>query len=755
MTATLWAPRRTFIAQRKHNETSTFVDNEKTEHQTRIGVNEEGRVYRKEMRLFPSGEALERAATRRAFGPAERLPPTLLPSVVKTMLVEGDAAEALAEEEAAENAAAAAAAQSESSTAPAPVGATTTTTAARERLARDLGTNAARREDPAKGDEGVSWRAIPHLDPLLAQAAIARVGETATPVQARLLPALLHEAHRDLIFNAVTGSGKTVAMALAMLQGVRNETTGMNIFVAANDVTAQAFGQTMRWLCGPTLGGEMVDRAHDDFSWLHVALTHDDPQKHRGILRKSLQRPQGPVRCLVTTPVQLCELIFHFKFEFQDFGNVRRIFVDDTAAQIPLLDPLTATAADEMERIRHPHAAELLLATFHQLLPPHTRSLMQLACVSADLEPPLKDHLKALCIKEHAHSVILAPPRLPSNLHCMFSFHDWREATDAATVRILRRLSSSPAPGGVGGSLVPGRVVIFVPQETNLLEARAQYRRLGMDAKLLFEVADVLEDANGIAPPTKKRLLADPDGAGNASDAAPASTSTSATMWRADVPWKFLLMHENEAFGVDIPGLSHVVVTFPPANRHSYVHMAGRAGRLGAPGWVLTVTGAPRMQEVTAVVGELDVDVVKHTLDGHTLAQVPPRDVERIVAPPTPWGLDPQEHVARRYELFDVGDDRPTDTGMFGTPATERHKNSVIWEDPTPVAVLETQRRNSFKLMTEVRRDPARLWSMARNGYLTKTMQPTPKLVELMRTPDGKKGRGRDDKPVDFSRPRR
>ncbi|KAG0348018.1 hypothetical protein BG004_006312 [Podila humilis] len=49
------------------------------------------------------------------------------------------------------------------------------------------------------------------------------------------------------------------------------------------------------------------------------------------------------------------------------------------------------------------------------------------------------------------------------------------------------------------------------------------------------------------------------------------------------------LAHELNARGLDLPGLSHVIIVGMPSAPSSYLHMAGRTGRMGKTGRVLTI----------------------------------------------------------------------------------------------------------------------------------------------------------------------
>ncbi|KAF9941733.1 hypothetical protein BGZ65_001741, partial [Modicella reniformis] len=54
-------------------------------------------------------------------------------------------------------------------------------------------------------------------------------------------------------------------------------------------------------------------------------------------------------------------------------------------------------------------------------------------------------------------------------------------------------------------------------------------------------------------------------------------------------PKGIFVAHESNARGLDLPGLSHVYIVGLPSSPSSYVHMAGRTGRMGCKGQVVTI----------------------------------------------------------------------------------------------------------------------------------------------------------------------
>ena len=52
---------------------------------------------------------------------------------------------------------------------------------------------------------------------------------------------------------------------------------------------------------------------------------------------------------------------------------------------------------------------------------------------------------------------------------------------------------------------------------------------------------------------------------------------------------QLLISTEETARGIDLPDLSHVIIMHSPDSANSYLHMAGRTGRLGRPGTVISI----------------------------------------------------------------------------------------------------------------------------------------------------------------------
>lgn len=644
----------------------------------------------------------------------------------------------------------------------------------------------------ASAPAGLSWSAT-GLDPILAETiTLYTSSPTPTHLQSRLIPALLREDHQDVIFNAPKGSGSTTALVLATLQGVRSESAGVNILVAKDSTSAMRMydlvlalirrsGDPGGKFLGDVNGGGNAGMAREEEeevtasrppSWLYYCTFREHYTRCEAQFQRSLQHPDGPIRLFITTADVLCELLFEKKMEFERFGYLRRVYVDDVAEQIPMLSE-TAAVSEVKERLRNPLAAELLLGTLHQLPGPHIRSILQLGLVSSNLTVPLKKHLLALCVKPTSHYVCLSPVRLSTTIQCLFStfapalsssdngrtnsvgnpmhgVHFMKNSherhpssgirsgvlsTSSPSLPLLSSTShascsssmtlwwSSPSLQVLRQTLlfaaallwkakhhIPGRVLFFVEDKTDVLRARQALRAAGLDVKLLSEVLRPQEEDTG--------------------------TKTFAFSTQS---WRFLLLHQKDSIllrRVAIPFVSHAMICFPPTSWQGYLEMATTVSNSAAwtrnVGWVWVVTPARDAKQVREVVECLDVDFVNHHVD-ENLAPVPAEIVERRTRAPTLYGLDPQFAVQQHYEMQAENPDVSYRRREFFTPGRNKNKGFQM-EDYTPMTTQMQSFNNAKKLARDVERNPGEVVRrLQKNGFMTPSLKPTYRLRNALK----------------------
>lgn len=209
-----------------------------------------------------------------------------------------------------------------------------------------------------------------------------------------------------------------------------------------------------------------------------------------------------------------------------------------------------------------------------------------------------------------------------------------------------------------------------------------------------------------------------------------AAEKNNSSSWKTG--WRYLLLHEHEGFGLDIPFVSHVVLTFCPSNRFSLLHICGRAARAGNPGWVFTVVPRSEAPNVSNLCKELDVDVRKTTIDVN-LQNVPESVVERWVRPPPSWTMDPQHVLASRYEHVEdpIHFQSLRNQTMFVQSGPGKFKDFKM-EDYTPIEVLHRRFRQTIALRKDVQNMPELAVEMANEGLLNpNNLKPTKKLLEM------------------------
>jgi hypothetical protein len=588
---------------------------------------------------------------------------------------------------------------------------------------RDQALSAEARDNSASH---TTWKSLSPglIDPVVANLAHITFGPIATRLQLRLMRALLNEDHNDVLLGGADGGGKTSALLLALLQGMRNESSGLNVLVVSNSINAKRASDVLASLLSvmetshsdsqrpteshgrPVNDHEgLLDDGQPMSSWLLVAPFREGVDAYAKIIKH--EHSNRRVRLMITTADVFCELMFEHKTQFEHLGYLRRVYVDDCMPQLHML-PDHAPKELVEERLRNPVALEMLLGTLHQLAGPHIRSVMQIACVSAGLDTPAVEHLMQLSVKTEAKEVVLATQQLPSSIHCSFCFRSLlgqnRSISGSSGDGFLSSgaLDDSAHPFGIyhhvakvlwsAASTLCGRVVIFVRQEHDILAVRKVLRKLGMDVRLFSEVA-----------PT-----------------------TSAAEAR---PWKFVLMREHEGDGVPLPLVSHVVITFPPTTRQSFLHMSGRTGHLGSRGWVLTIADQRDARLVRKVVEELNVDFLNSVVELRNVGsqqvfeKIPASDVDRKTRDPALYGLDPQYAVLQQYDQLTEHSDLAGVKREFFT--TRDPAREFYWEDYTPVPELHERHMLAAQIAKDVDRDPAVAQQLQEDGMLDHDFKPT------------------------------
>jgi ATP-dependent RNA helicase DeaD len=77
---------------------------------------------------------------------------------------------------------------------------------------------------------------------------------------------------------------------------------------------------------------------------------------------------------------------------------------------------------------------------------------------------------------------------------------------------------------------------------------------------------------------------------------------------------RFLIATDVAGRGIDIPGLSHVILYSPPENPESYIHRAGRTGRAGAAGTVISLVDVMQKMELLRIARQYNIQLQERPL---------------------------------------------------------------------------------------------------------------------------------------------
>ena len=77
---------------------------------------------------------------------------------------------------------------------------------------------------------------------------------------------------------------------------------------------------------------------------------------------------------------------------------------------------------------------------------------------------------------------------------------------------------------------------------------------------------------------------------------------------------RFLIATDVAGRGIDIPGLSHVILYSPPENPESYIHRAGRTGRAGAAGTVISLVDVMQKMELSRIARQYSIQLQERAL---------------------------------------------------------------------------------------------------------------------------------------------
>lgn len=344
-----------------------------------------------------------------------------------------------------------------------------------------------------------------------------------TEVQKKVIPLLL--SGRDVIVQSQTGTGKTLAFVLPLLQQVDVESRHLQaVIVVPTRELAMQIRQDIEALIGQDDGHRVL------------ALIGGAAMKRQ--VERLRQRPH----IVVATPGRLAELI---KARKVSMHYVRSIVVDEVDQVFEL------NMQEELAFIISRTMRDRQLGFFSATVPERI-----VATAKQWMQNP-----EIVAVNEEQ--------RAANTLEHLYLICEQRDKID--DLRRLIRMADPPA------------AIVFVTGTSLITEIQSKltYHQLAVDA--LYGEADKRERA--------------------------------AVMERfRSGECQVLIATDLAARGLDLPHITHVINFDVPLNSDQYVHRAGRTGRAGKEGTVITLCTEREEHIVSRLCRELQINIVQHRM---------------------------------------------------------------------------------------------------------------------------------------------
>lgn len=395
-----------------------------------------------------------------------------------------------------------------------------------------------------------------------------------TAVQQRLIETILDSGRggkskkcKSVLVKGHTGTGKSLGYIIALLARMHRErqlqtlatnvTSCYHLVLVPNDILAQ---QLVRWIKMLVQDNAYLGKNLDK---IVRTLTRETAGDESDGGDKMGACSLGFSHILIATPSLVRTLLAKGQF---NVAALKTIIADEGDALLKTLSQY-ATDKEKRNRLKHPVPAMTLLKE------------LQGICVQRDLEMPLlivsSASLSYRC-REELHMESLIDPAVT----LLLKDHTQRAACPPAIIHHHRMLANSQSieelmqlVSWIWTERAGELGVVFVPAARSKTAMQGWLETVGIRSLVLSELP------TGDYQALQKAMAV----TGEAGDEAP-----------------LLLGSDVDARGWDLPDLRYVIVVDLPESPTHYLHMAGRVGRMGAPGTVYTfVAGQVDFQRLT------------------------------------------------------------------------------------------------------------------------------------------------------------
>ena len=384
------------------------------------------------------------------------------------------------------------------------------------------------------------------------------IGERPSSVQKDVIPGMLNIKDRDIVYSSATGTGKTMAYILSLLQLISREDRGVNlILVPSKQLAMQIYAFALKW----SKKGEIYGRNDREWLQLHLSDPNEDSDKMHEQYTALKSTWYGGPRLVIAQPNRWVDYLIHWRLTLP----IRRIIIDEAFTCFDPIHPTKSPIRERNHRNIHPNTTDIIMSNYLAFPAFKTLVRAQVIMLTATFTPVLENHVERY-LKTDKWVHLTTKQQFPEHIKHKFI------KTENATGTLLLKANE----------LLPeiNKAIVFV---SNTEDIDSVYQ-------------DMLESG------LKTRMF-------------DLSSRENATLPTSDSSWQFLLLREGVSYGLDIEGITHCFITHLPSSTESYCHMVGRCGRFASPGTAYSLVGSSEIIKWDRSMHQLDIPLSSRLVD--------------------------------------------------------------------------------------------------------------------------------------------
>eukprot|EP01060_Flectonema_neradi_P004493 TRINITY_DN12905_c0_g1_i1.p1 TRINITY_DN12905_c0_g1~~TRINITY_DN12905_c0_g1_i1.p1 ORF type:complete len:789 (+),score=91.58 TRINITY_DN12905_c0_g1_i1:88-2454(+) len=398
------------------------------------------------------------------------------------------------------------------------------------------------------------------FEPSFAEIAKSHIGDKPSSVQKDVIPGILNIKNRDIIYSSATGTGKTMAYVLSLLQVISNEERGVNlILVPSKQLAMQVYALALKW----SEKGNIYGRNDREWLQLHLQDPNEDYEKMHEMYTALKSKWYGGPRLVIAQPSRWVDYLIHWRLTLP----IRRIVVDEALTCFDPIHPTESPIRARRERNINPNPTDVIMSYYLAFPAFNTLVRAQLILLTATFTPVLENHLTRY-LKTDKWVHLTTRQQFPVHIK-----HTFIQTSDPVETLLLK-----------ANELLPeiDRAVVFVSNTEDIDVVYQDMLESGLKVRL-FDLAN----------------------------------RENATLPTSDSSWQFLLLKEGVSYGLDIKGVTHSFISHLPSSPEAYCHMVGRCGRFSNRGKVVSLVSDHQIIEWDKMMHQLDIPLDDRLVDNN------------------------------------------------------------------------------------------------------------------------------------------